>query len=547
MPVPVPPAPATSRLDDLVAAANPSSNHLPADAEQAARDLRELATRAGDDTLALEAAVWTCLHLVRRGQLHRAVSESTATRERLRDERPGSRLGTARIELLRTIALAASETADFATALDAAQELAFDPAVHADAATAIDAAFSLAVCLERMGDSWQAMRILTEVIDRHGNDAPSFPLLYALNGVTATAIGAYHRTYDEPERAAAEQLLGDGRVAAERALAMLDEFDNPLYRIAVGGNLAEILTHQGDLDAAEPLLYAAREAAERLGADAHGDRVTASIGEWMVLSDRHDEAIEVLDELIARLGDDGPHSTRIRAHHSAYRAARALGRFEGALAHLETYERLERHRTTSQLRAQSKMFVTKSEAQAEADRHRSTAELDPLTGLGNRRNLHRVLERLLSDADEAHPIALAMIDVDHFKKINDELGHAIGDSALIELAHLIRDEADDDDVIVRYGGEEIVILMPGAGADDAAARCEQLRTRVEQHVWPGLSDERRITLSIGVAAAPPCEPDLLVGAADRAMYQAKRDGRNLVRVASDEHLRDATPLAPPRP
>ena len=547
MPSPMLPASVTTPLDDLVASANPSSNIGPEDAEQAARDLCDLAERSGDEALALEAAVWVCIHLVRRGQLHRAVSESAEVRERLRDERPGSRLGAARIELLRTIALAASETADFATALDAAQELAFDPAVHADATAAIDAAFSLAVCLERMGDSWQAMRILRDVVERHGDDAPSFPMLYALNAITATAIGAYHRTYDESDRDAAEQLLAEGRVAAERALALLDEFENPLYRVTVGGNLAEILTHQGELAAAEPLLHAAREAADQLGADAHRDRVTASIGEWLVLSGRHDEALEVLGELIDRLGDDGPHSTRIRAHHSAYRAERALGRSDAALEHLETYERLERHRTTSQLRSQSKVFVTKSEAQAEADRHRSTAESDPLTGLGNRRNLHRVLHQLLPGATDTHPIALAMIDVDHFKSINDELGHATGDTVLIELAHLLRDEVRDDDVIIRYGGEEIVIVMPGASVDDAAARCEQLRARVERHTWPGLPDERRITLSIGIAGAPPCEPELIVGAADRAMYQAKRDGRNLVRIASDDDRRDATPLAMPRP
>ena len=547
MPSPMLPASATSRRDDLVAAANPASNNDPAGSEQAARELCDLARRSGDEPLALEAAVWVCIHLLRRGELHHALDESHAVRERLLAERPGSRLGAARMELLRTIALAASETGDFATALDAAQELAVDPAVHADAGAAFDAAFSLAVCLERMGDSWQAMRILTDVIDRHGGDAPSFPMLYTLNAITATAIGAFHRTYDEPDQAAAHELLEQGRVAAERALALLDEFENPIYQVAVGGNLGELLTHQGDLDAAEALLYSALDAAEQIGAEAHRDRIKASIGEWLALSGRHDEALEVLGDLITGLDDDGPHSTRIRAHYAAYRAARATGRFDTALEHLEIYERLERHRTTSQLRSQSKMFVTKSEAQAEADRHRSTAESDPLTGLGNRRNLHRVLHQLLPSATDADPVALAMIDVDHFKSINDELGHATGDTVLIELAHVLRDEVRDDDVIIRYGGEEVVIVMPGTGVDDAATRCDRLRERVEAHVWPGLSPDRRITLSIGIAGAPPCEADVIVSAADRAMYQAKRDGRNLVRVASDDDVRDATPLAMPRP
>jgi diguanylate cyclase (GGDEF)-like protein len=543
----VPPASPTSRFDELVAAANPSSNRDPAGSERAAHELREAALLADDDTLALEAAVWVCIHLLRRGELRQAVDESHAVRSRLRSERPGSRLGAARMELLRTIALAASETGDFATALDAAQELAGDPAVHADASTAFDAAFSLAVCLERMGDSWQAMRILNGAIDRHGDAAPSFPMLYALNGVVATAIGAFHRTSDETEPSEAAELLETARAAAERALVLLDEFENPIYRVAVGGNLGEVLAYQGDLDAADTLLRSALSAAEDIGAGAHRDRVRASIGEWLMLSDRPDEALTILEELIAELGDDGPHSTRIRAHHAAYRSARALCQFELALEHLEIYERLERHRTTGQLRSQSEMFITKSEARTEAERHRSTAERDPLTGLGNRRNLNRVLQHLLPRADATHPVALAMIDVDHFKSINDELGHATGDSVLIELAHVLRDEVRDDDVIVRYGGEEVVIVMPGASVDDAAARCGQLRERVERHVWPGLPADRRITLSIGIAGTPPCEPELVVSAADRAMYHAKRDGRNLVRIASAEDVRDATPMAIPRP
>ena len=545
MQTPVPPTTQTSQLDELIAAADPSSKRDPAGSERAARELRDAAQAAGDDDLAIEAAVWICIHLLQRGQLRQAVDESHVVRARLRSERPSTRLGAARMELLRTIALAASETGDFATALDAAQELTGDPAVHADASAAFDAAFSLAVCLERMGDSWQAMRILTEVIDRHGDAAHSFPMLYALNGVTATAIGAFHRTFDEADTDAAAQLLETARSAAERALALLDEFENPTYRVAVTGNLGEVLAYQGDLDAAETLLTTALTTAENIGAEAHRDRVRASIGEWLVLSGRHEEALSVLDDLLTGL-DDGPHSTRIRAHHAAYRAARALGRFEAALEHLEVYERLERHRTTGQLRSQSKMFITKSEARAEAERHRSTAERDPLTGLGNRRTLHRVLQQLLPDATVMHPVALAMIDVDHFKSINDELGHATGDTVLIELAHVLRDEVRDDDVIVRYGGEEIVVVMPGAGVDDAASRCEQLRERVEQHRWSSLTDDRRITLSIGIAGTPPCEPDLLVSAADRAMYQAKRDGRNLVRIASADDVRDATPLAMPR-
>lgn len=538
------PSPVHPPLDDLVAAADPSTNRDPATGERAARELCETAQH-GDR--AIEAAVWLCIHLMQQGKLREAIQESHAVRAQLRGERPGTRLGAARMELLRTVALAASETGDFAVALGAAQELAVDPAVHADADAAFDAAFSLAVCLERMGDSWQALRILTEVLERHGDRAPSFAMLYTLNGVVATAVGAFHRVRDVDLEGEAVDLLITARDAAERAVQLLDDFANPLYRVAVVGNLGEVLTYQGELDDAHRYLHQALELAERIGASTHHDRVRASIGAWLIAADRQEDAYDWLAELIADLGEDGPHSTRIRAHHAAYLAARALGRFDLALGHHEAFERLERQRTTNQLRSQSEMFVTRSEAQAEVDRHRSSAERDPLTGLGNRRHLSRTLHQLAPGGESPRPFTVAMVDVDNFKSINDLLGHAIGDAVLVEVAHVLCEGVREQDVVVRYGGEEIVVVMPDLPIDEAVARWETIRRRVEQHAWPGLRDDRRLTVSVGIAAVPACDVERVVSAADRAMYAAKRAGRNLVRAASDDDHRDATPLAMLRP
>jgi diguanylate cyclase (GGDEF)-like protein len=118
---------------------------------------------------------------------------------------------------------------------------------------------------------------------------------------------------------------------------------------------------------------------------------------------------------------------------------------------------------------------------------------------------------------------------------------------LVELAQVLLDGTHDDDVIVRYGGEEILIVMPATTVDQAVARCERLRERVAGHEWAGLPSGHRLTISIGVAGTPPCDAELVVSAADRAMYAAKHAGRNRVRVATIEDLRDATPLATLRP
>lgn len=525
------------RIDALVALASPGATCDPATSEQAARDLRDLAIAAGDEERAIETGVWLAVHLLRRSRLRESLDEALQVRERLGSPPPGSRLAAARLELLRTLALAASEAGEFGVALDAAQELAGDRAVRADAVAAFDAAFALAVCFERMGNSWQALRILDGVLTEHADAAPSFQMLYTLNGVAATALGAFHRLHglDVDDETAAH--LVTARTAAERARELLEQFDNPLYRVAVEGNLGEALTYQGELDAASTLLEGARARAVEIGAPAHAARVRASIGAWLVRSGRHDEALRSLDQLIADVGDDGPHSTRVRAHHAAYLAARALGQHDRAIAHHETYERLERLRTTNQLRGQSVMFVSRIEADAEVEHHRATAERDPLTGLGNRRRLTTLLRELVPAAAAAQDaFAIAVLDLDKFKSVNDDFGHATGDAVLVELARVL-DHAVDRDTIVRFGGEEIVIVFPRASAQEAFERCEQLRAELADRAWDSLPPDRRLTVSIGVAAAPPYDGDHLLRAADRSLYCAKRAGRNLVHLgASPEPL-----------
>ncbi len=532
-------------IERLTAAADPATKRDASEAEQASRELIAIAEDAHDDELALVAHVWLCINLHQRGKLHQAISLAQVLRPQLTDERPGTRLGDLRLELLRTTALAASEAGEFDIGIDAAEELANDPDVHTRADAAFDAAFSLAICLERMGNSWQALRVLNDVMARHGDGPPSFGMLYTLNGIVATAIGAFHRVRDLDDGEAVDLLI-TARDAAERAVPMLDQFANQLYRAALTGNLGEILIYQGELDAADRHLRGALAWAEEIDATAHRDRIRASIGAWLLASGQADEALEWLEQLVDDLDEDGTHSTRVRAHHTAHLAARELGWYDRALDHLTEYERLERQRTTSQLRSASELFVTRTEAEAEAERHRYSAERDPLTGLANRRRLNRVLAELNATADEPAPYALAMVDVDHFKSVNDELGHAVGDSVLVELAQILLDGVGDDDVVVRYGGEEIVIVFPGAGADTAAFRCERLRSVIEQHVWADLPAGRRLTVSMGIASTPHTGPERVVGAADRAMYAAKRGGRNQVRVATDDDARDATPTSIPR-
>jgi diguanylate cyclase (GGDEF)-like protein len=268
------------------------------------------------------------------------------------------------------------------------------------------------------------------------------------------------------------------------------------------------------------------------------------MGHGLLQQGRPDAALADMEALLAEMGMEAPPQTTIRVRGVMYRACRALSRFEAALGHLEIVERLERSRVTNQLRAQSRVFVTRTEAQEalrlaeqarlDAQLHRAraaefaaSAERDPLTGLGNRRHLQRRFAELLpAGLASERELAVAQIDIDHFKTINDTHGHALGDRVLVQLAQLLRDNSRAGDVLVRHGGEEFVVVLPGMSLQRASEVCERLRARVAEHPWgreaPGLA----VTISIGLCAAPPSDAATLMLRADEALYRAKRAGRN---------------------
>lgn len=161
---------------------------------------------------------------------------------------------------------------------------------------------------------------------------------------------------------------------------------------------------------------------------------------------------------------------------------------------------------------------------------RTQALRDPLTGLYNRRYMEDVVERYANLAERhSTPLSLLMIDLDHFKLLNGEFGHAVGDAVLCEVAAAIMGSIRPCDVACRFGGEELVVLLPDCGKIEALAKAELLRARIER-----LSENHgtRISASLGIATIPETSPtarDALADA-DAALYRAKEEGRN--RVAS---------------
>ena len=156
---------------------------------------------------------------------------------------------------------------------------------------------------------------------------------------------------------------------------------------------------------------------------------------------------------------------------------------------------------------------------------------DPLTGLYNRRYLDETLSRELSRAHrENHSLAVVMLDLDHFKQVNDTYGHAAGDTVLKELATLLNSGVRESDMVFRFGGEEFLIAMPNINAEQALQRVEALRLALAARIIRHGDAAIMITLSAGISLFPQHGEDtrILIAGADHALYQSKNGGRNRV-------------------
>ena len=158
---------------------------------------------------------------------------------------------------------------------------------------------------------------------------------------------------------------------------------------------------------------------------------------------------------------------------------------------------------------------------------------DPLTGMGNRRYL---MERLKAEAERAlrkdSPFSLVILDVDHFKLVNDTYGHEVGDQLLCEIARVIPSSMRDYDICGRWGGEEFLLIFPETSAETAAPIAERVREAIKQITLPSLAGKHPISASLGMTTYLPGERyDDAISRADDAMYCAKQSGRDRLHIS----------------
>ncbi len=166
----------------------------------------------------------------------------------------------------------------------------------------------------------------------------------------------------------------------------------------------------------------------------------------------------------------------------------------------------------------------------ELDRASAQARHDPLTGALNRKGLDEAIEREVSNAKrKQRPMCMALLDIDNFKKINDTLGHGVGDAALAHLASVTRESLRPQDSLARYGGEEFVVLMPDTAMDPGIEAMTRLQRELSKRIFLEGTAKILITFSAGVAELAPDETGMeAIKRADQAMFLAKRAGKNRV-------------------
>ena len=230
---------------------------------------------------------------------------------------------------------------------------------------------------------------------------------------------------------------------------------------------------------------------------------------------RLDDAQRSGEGALARLGDHVPQARSLVLATIA-EALKEAGRLEEAYDALSRSAELERQA----MRELSELRISLERATLEAEQAREQADRDWLTGLHNRRYLARRLE------DIAPSFSLAVLDLDHFKRINDEHGHDVGDQVLIRVAGLLLGVVRHSDVVVRTGGEEFVLLMPMSDRAAAARCCERALAAIRDADWSAVAPGLTVTASVGVACSD--EDDDLAALADGRLYDAKRAGRDRV-------------------
>ena len=338
----------------------------------------------------------------------------------------------------------------------------------------------------------------------------------------------------------------------ERALRMCRQLDHKRLESIILGNMGLSLVDQGRHVEALGLLQDLCRRAQASGSRQIEEMAQRFIGETCLAAGQAAEAIESLQVALAIAEETQRHESAMHSHKLLSQAQEARGNPSEALRHFrqyhELYTRVQSEASDRRARAvavqmeteKAKTAVRALLAQAQQLEHENqrltqeASELsqatvtDPLTGLLNRRGLDAAMARAMIRRHETRAISIAVVDLDHFKRINDSFSHLTGDEVLRAIGSILRSCCREGDVAARYGGEEFAVIFGKTSVEEARIACERMRSAIRGHDWRGIHPQLAVSASIGVADTTEAQGEALLALADRRLYAAKKSGRDRV-------------------
>jgi diguanylate cyclase (GGDEF)-like protein len=359
------------------------------------------------------------------------------------------------------------------------------------------------------------------------------------------------------EQDEADRILAEALEHAVWAVDFCIQANRP-YGLSLGlGNLGAIQSLAGEPEQALQTLSRAHQLAVEHGYRPLEMSALQHKPTTLLSQGRVDEAVELLEDVLSRAEDLGEQPVQVAVLRQLADVYEQRGEFEKALASYKRFYNVEQ--LVRSARAETRARILAHQAQLERARieaadarahseqlladklalQKQTLELerhaysDALTGIANRRYVDATLPGLYEQArSQRREMCVAVMDLDHFKQVNDTFGHPIGDEVLIKIAQLIISNSRSADLVARHGGEEFLMAFVDSDLAAAARLCERLRASVEATDWALIKPSLKITMSVGICAAADCSDAAeLIDRADRQLYRAKAQGRN--RVAHD--------------
>ena len=421
----------------------------------------------------------------------------------------------------------AGDHASAITTLERAEEVARD---IDDPKRLADVLRNVGVCCSLVGRHQQALSCLNEACALQEPDGAPYDRNVArlsLNNARNRRAMSLPETSDE-RSAELRTLLGDWQaLVVQTGAAGL-----ATLQVMAMGTHAITLRQCGQNDEAIVELQALLARYRAFGMRPNEGLCFCEIGRCFEAQQRHAQARESYLRSIEILKDGGTLPDLQDATEGLSRVEEAAGHHKAALDALKEVRAIDRRKSDEAATS----TMAQRELRIELARLTSTwarqATLDPLTGLGNRRALDLWMSESLPRVEQGEPITLLLLDLDHFKQVNDRFGHGVGDEVLRRVAALIQQNCRSADLAVRYGGEEFVLALFGVAHDAATDVAHRLRASVEAEAWGVVAEGLKVSVSIGVAAAfEAVDGAALLTLADRRLYSAKLSGRNQVVTA----------------